>query len=454
MLNKILKNPCVLGAAGKMGRGISLLILQEVARIEAEETGEMGSGNYRLWLVDENLSGIDALKDYLRVNLTKYAEKNINQLRQFFLLNAKLVSNKEIIDYFVIHALEMVNYSTDSSKITASAVFEAIVEDVDIKCKILKSIALNNTHETVFFSNTSSIPIHILNEKAELGHRIVGFHFYNPPAVQKLVELIIPPQTPPFFVDVVHELTKRLQKNSVLSNDIAGFIGNGYFIREILFACERVHELSRMCSLREAIYMINRVTQDFLIRPMGIFQLMDYVGIDVCQRICQIMNTYLPGEFFQDPLIDQLVEEEIVGGQTPEGLQRDGFFQYKQQNIAGIYAPVEHIYYPLQGQSWVTQLDKQLGAFSQGHSSWKHMQRDPSSHEKLEPYLHHLMQSKTQGADLAKEFLFNLHAIAKNLVQQGVAQKIEDVDTVLKNGFFHLYGPGLPCLKLETVARE
>jgi|LakMenE01Jun11ns_1017448.scaffolds.fasta_scaffold9941441_2 3-hydroxyacyl-CoA dehydrogenase len=441
MLNELLKNVCVLGAAGKMGSGISLLLLQEMARLEAELTGAVGGGDYHLLLIDENPSGLDSLKPYLREHLKRYAEKNINVLRKYFVSNMQLVSNEEMIDYFVIQAMDLVHFDTDINKIkNVDLLFEAIVENVDIKSKVLETIAANSYKPTFFFSNTSSIPIHILNEKGHLKNRLAGFHFYNPPAVQKLVELIFPVGMEPALFSLSHELAKRLNKITVLSKDVAGFIGNGYFIREILFACEKVRELSRIVSLKDAIYMINRVTQDFLIRPMGIFQLIDYVGIDVCQHICQTMSQYLPNELFQDALIDQMLADEIRGGQYPDGSQRDGFFQYEGSNRTGIYAPLRHEYVILNEEGTKT-LDKQLGPFPEGHASWKVFQRDPHLKEKLKAYFHNLHQLNSSGAEWAREFLHQGSEICRNLVKQGVAQRLEDVETVLKNGFFHLYGP-------------
>jgi 3-hydroxyacyl-CoA dehydrogenase len=453
MLNENFKNISVIGAAGKMGSGISLLLLQEMARIEAEQTGAIGQGKFRLLLIDENFASLNNLKPYFRTHLLRYAEKNINKLRTYFKSNPTLISNKEVITYFVENTLNLILYDHNLDRMGhASLVFESVVEDVDIKCKVLEAAAKSVPKETLFFSNTSSIPIHILNTKSRLDNRIIGFHFYNPPAVQKLVELVIPRETVPLAANVATELANRLNKVIVRSQDIAGFIGNGHFIREIAFACKKVSELSRFYTLNEAIYAINRVTQDFLIRPMGIFQLMDYVGVDVCQKICRIMSTYLPGELFQEAFIDDLVSHGILGGQNSNGSQKNGIFQYDTHGRIAIYNPSEDTYSPLH-QPWVVEVDKRLGDFPAGHMGWKQMQQQLDYKEKLSLYFDHLMHSPTQGADLAKEFLINSHHIATNLVKQGVAKNMQDVDTILEMGFFHLYGPGSPCLHLEAASR-
>ncbi len=435
MLNEALKAVAVIGAGGKMGSGIALLLLQEMARLEAELTGAVGKAGYRLFLIDASPDALGRLLPYLRGQLTRYAERHIIALRNYFAENEKLVSNRDIVQAFVEGAMDTVRLDTENVKASrAQLVFEAIAEDIESKVQLYQTIATHAKFPPYFFSNTSSIPIHLLNDRAHLNHRLIGFHFYNPPAVQKLVELVIPSQTDLQFISLAKELGKRLDKKLVMAHDVAGFIGNGHLLREIMFACEKVHELSREYSLPEALTMINKVTQDFLIRPMGIFQLIDYIGIDICQAIGGIMNRFLPGELFQDALLDKMVADDILGGHTPEGAQKNGFFSY--EGGKSIYSLEEHAYVPLEAAC-----DKILGHFPEGHASWKHLQHDLKRNEKLENYFQNLNQSDTVGAALAQEFLQNSCKIAEQLVETGVAQSLDDVDTVLQLGFFHLYGP-------------
>lgn len=443
MLNEALKAVAVVGAGGKMGSGISLLLLQEMARLEAEQTGTVGK-SFRLFLIDANPDALSHLYPYLRTHLTRYAERSIIALRNYFADNESLVSNGEIIQAFVDGAIDSIRCDTEIAKAArATLVFEAIAEDIDSKVQLFKTIASQAKQPVYYLSNTSSIPIHILNERANLNHRIIGFHFYNPPAVQKLVELVVPPQTDPQMIALSQELGKRLDKHLVASHDIAGFIGNGHFLRETMYACEKVHAMSREYSLHEAIYMVNKVTQDFLIRPMGIFQLIDYVGIDICNHVGQIMNRFLPGELFQCNLIDKIISDDRLGGQNPDGSQKDGFFAYKGSKPTAIYSLEEHAYVPLDG----THCDKLLGPYPCDHASWKHLLNDPERDHKLSRYFQNMDQLTTLGAAMAQGFLQNSRQIAQLLVSKGVAQSLEDVDTVLKMGFFHLYGPNAPILE-------
>lgn len=450
-LDKALQNVSVIGAAGKMGKGIALVLLQEIALLEISKTGKIGSGKYSLHLIDSDDLSLANLRHYLRDHILKFAEKNINVLRNGFEKNLSLVSNKEIIETFVQGAMDIARFDTSLSQSKNSfLIFEAIIENVDAKVGLYKEIEEFGNKEGFFLTNTSSIPIQVLNEEANLKNRIIGFHFYNPPAVQKLVELIIPDNTEARLKVLANELGKTLHKTLVHSMDVAGFIGNGHFIREILFALSRVREISSSSSLLEAIYIVNRVTQDWLVRPMGIFQLIDFVGIDVCVKIGKVMQTYLPDFIFEEPLMDTMISEGKMGGLHPNGSQKNGFFQYDRHEPIGIYSPDEKIYFPFAEGVWSTKADFYLGKIPEQYVSWKNLQNNPKKNEALSLYFQALLSMNTPGADLSRSFLINSREIAQNLVKTGVAQKMEDVDTVLKNGFFHLYGADSPWLSQET----
>src|ERR1700692_2442300 len=97
LLDKLLHNVSVVGAAGKMGRGISLLLLQQMAKEEAAGSGAVGRGDYQLHLIDADAQGLDKLRHFLKMHLTKYAEGNINLLRRYFSQDELLVSNADMI---------------------------------------------------------------------------------------------------------------------------------------------------------------------------------------------------------------------------------------------------------------------------------------------------------------------------------------------------------------------
>lgn len=312
-----LQNVAVLGAAGKMGSGILLLAAVEMANLQLKpENKDM---TFSLHAVDVSNQALKGLIAYVRKQVTKIAEKSIVDLRKAYEGNEMLIENSDIIDQYVDDVVAVIRPTTRiESAYDALLVFEAVNESPDLKVKLLSQIEENNSNKPWYFTNTSSVPIHSLDERTNLNGRIIGFHFYNPPAVQKLVELIPSENTRKEVREFALKYAKALKKTVVPSNDIAGFIGNGHFMRDALFGIQEVERLSGHKSFVGSVYTINKVTQDFLVRPMGIFQLIDYVGIDVVRHILQVMNPHFD-ENLHSPLLDKLYDMGVKGGQNPDG---------------------------------------------------------------------------------------------------------------------------------------
>ncbi|MBN9377638.1 MAG: hypothetical protein BGO14_11115 [Chlamydiales bacterium 38-26] len=449
-LDEALENVAILGAGGKMGRGIALLLLQEMLKVELKKTGRTDSGQFHLYLIDSNPQCFSSLRTYLHKQLLKSAEKEINSLRQLYSQNPRLVSNEEIIQDYIRGALDHLYFDThvESAK-NATLIFEAILEDLETKVQVFRHIQEQGGKKRFYLTNTSSIPIHLLSEKAGLEGCLIGYHFYNPPAVQKLLEIIVPSEADPDLVDMAGDLAQRLKKIVVYADDVAGFIGNGHMIREIVFACKKVETLSLAHPYTESIYMVNRVTQDWLIRPMGIFQLIDYVGLDVCKHICSIMRTYLSDPNLTVPLLEQMLEKGCRGGQNADGSQKNGFFSYTKDGISGIYSLKDMKYISWSEAAWRHSCDELLGKLPQGYASWKSLHKEQYPEPSLKECLKNVLEDDTLGSKLAQEFLENSFLISRKLVDDHVAHSMHDIETVLKNGFYHLYGADISQLGIK-----
>lgn len=435
MLEKYLSDIAVLGAGGKMGSGITLVLLQDRVFNSLEKEGAITGFTVRA--MDVNSDALEGLRYYLKKQLSKVASKKLEKLRFYFKLN----NDEEIIQKFVDNSLNQVQFVTDLKELgTAKLIFEAIIESVEVKTKVYKELKEITHNQAFYLTNTSSIPISILDEQAQLEHRIIGFHFYNPPPVQKLVEVISSENTNPELVTLANELGKQLGKILVPSNDIAGFIGNGHFMRDLLFGLQLFDELRKEHGDAQSIWMINRVSQDFMIRPMGIFQLMDYVGLDVCQSILTIMRTYLKDDSLHHPVLDEMVARGVKGGQNPDGSQKNGFLQYDGRNIDGIYSLTDKQYVPLTDEL-NEKVNALLGPLPEKHLSWKEMLKNEDRHETLKQYFKNLKEMDTIGSKLAWRYLLRSRKIAEKLVEDNVANSADDVNNVLMYGFYHLYGP-------------
>ncbi|MCP4214395.1 MAG: 3-hydroxyacyl-CoA dehydrogenase family protein [bacterium] len=433
-----LENVTVLGAAGKMGSGILLLTAMEMADLSLMP--ENKDRNFTLNALDVCPKALSGLMKFIRVQVTKAAEKKTVALRKTYADNKGLVENGEIIEQYVFDVMNVIRPTTSlEAAYKSTLVFEAIKEDPALKVKILSLLDRNNEGKPWFFTNTSSIPISELDAKAELGGRVVGFHFYNPPAVQKLVELIKGEHTLDEVEEFAKAYAKKLRKKIVPSNDYAGFIGNGHFMRDALHGIHEVERLSADMSFAEAVYTINKVSQDYLIRPMGIFQLVDYVGLDVCQYIMSVMNPHLADENLHSELLDKYIGLDVKGGQFHDGSQKDGFLKYEKGRPSAIYDPEKKEYVAI--SEIQAACDERLGVMPEGYVPWKAVIGNPKKDEVFEAFFKNLNAMDTMGALLAKDYGKRSKEISLKLVADNVAQCEKDVNTVLLTGFYHSFGP-------------
>ncbi|MCK5840213.1 MAG: hypothetical protein KAG99_10205, partial [Bacteroidales bacterium] len=205
-----LQNVSVLGAAGKMGSGILLLTAVEMTDLSLKP--ENRDITFVLNAIDVSHKGLAGLMGFLRTQVQKLAEKKTVWLRAAYADREDLIENEDFITQYVFDVLSVVRpVTTMDSANDSTLIFEAISENKDLKVKLLSQIDKNNSNTPWFFTNTSSVPIHIIDEEAELGGRILGFHFYNPPAVQRLVELIVTSETDKEMEAFSREYAKKLK---------------------------------------------------------------------------------------------------------------------------------------------------------------------------------------------------------------------------------------------------
>lgn len=435
--NERLQNVAVLGAAGKMGSGILLLTAVHMADLSLQNKNK----TYVLYAIDVSDEALAGLNDYLRVQVRKIAEKKTIWLREVYADREDLIENFDIIDEYINHVLGIVRRVTAmEAAYKSNIVFEAVNENRALKVKLFTQIKENNK-DVWFFTNTSSVPIHLIDEEAGLEGKVIGFHFYNPPAVQRLVELIKTDNTKQEVVDFAYEYAKNLKKIVVPSNDFAGFIGNGHFMRDGLHGIAEAEKLAneKNIPLYQAIYMINKITQEYLIRPMGIFQLMDYVGIDVMQFILNVMNPFVPDEELHSDLLDKMMSQNVKGGQFSSGAQKDGFLKYEKGKPVAIWDVDNKEYVDI--NTFKEKADDMLGTLPETVVPWKATLKMKNKEEVFSKFYTDLKAMKTLGATIAMRYGKRSKAIGEKLVSDKVANNADDVNTVMLTGFYHAYGP-------------
>ena len=434
-----LQNVTVLGAAGKMGSGILLLTAVEMADLSLQP--ENKNKTFVLNAVDVSDEALHGLMGYLRTQVRKVAEKKTVALRAMYADRADLIENYHVIDEYIFDVMNIVRpVNAMEVAYNSNIVFEAIKEDPALKVKIFKQINENSNVEPWFFTNTSSIPITELDEKAGLNGNVVGFHFYNPPAIQRLVELIRAKNTKDEVNDFALAYAKKLRKIIVPSSDIAGFIGNGHFMRDALYGMKEAERMADdFGGYVNSVYAINKVTQDFLVRPMGIFQLIDYVGVEVCSYIMSVMNPKLDNEDLHSTLLDKMVSQGITGGQYSSGAQKDGFLKYEKGRPVAIWDVNTKAYVDIAGFS--AGVDAKLGAMPASMKPWKAVNFSKKKDASLETIFTEMNGLDSKGAEIAKAYNKRSNEIGRLLVDSGVAANDADVNTVMLTGFFHAYGP-------------
>jgi len=432
------ENVTVMGAAGKMGSGILLLTAIEMAdmSLKPENKGKP----FLLYALDISQTALSGLMKYMQAQILKAAEKKAVALRNVYAERRDLIENSDIINQYVADVMSIIRpVTTLESAYESTLIFEAASENPELKIKLFSQINQNNKKQPWFFTNTSSIPIGYLDKEAKLEGRVLGVHFYNPPAVQKLVEVIKAKTTKPELAEFATQFIKNLRKIEVPSNDFAGFIGNGHFMRDALHGMSEAQKLAKEMSFVESVYTMNKISQDYLIRPMGIFQLIDYVGIDVCQYIMKVMAPHVKDETIHSPLLDRFMELGVKGGQNHDGSQKDGFLKYEKGKVVGIYDPDKKQYIAV--AEFTTKCDERLGVLPKSILPWKAIVGNPNKEEIFRNYFAELKSMNTFGAELAKKYALWSKTIGQKLVMDNVAFTEKDVNTVLLTGFFHAYGP-------------
>lgn len=179
-------------------------------------------------------------------------------------------------------------------------VIEAVFEDLGLKHKMVKDIEENCNEDTIFASNTSSLPIADIAKGAKRPENVIGMHFFSPVEKMQLVEVIVTPQTSPEVTASVVELSKKMKKHTIVVGDGAGF----YTSRVVGAFCS---EAVRVLYDGGAIEDIDKAVKGSGF-PVGPMILIDEVGLDVVSKVMKIMMKAFPGRFEAPDGWEELIE--------------------------------------------------------------------------------------------------------------------------------------------------
>ncbi len=197
----------------------------------------------------------------------------------------------------------------------ADIVVEAVVENLDVKRKVLAELEPHLGERAVFASNTSSIPISEIAAHALRPERVVGMHFFNPVHRMPLIEIIAGRRTSPEAVATVHALAIRMGKTPVIVEDSPGFLVNRVLTLYLFEALIFLQEGVRMQAVDAAMKAFGM--------PMGPFELMDQVGLDTAAHVGDVLQQAF-GERIgaRESILHRMVEQERLGAKNGKGFYR------------------------------------------------------------------------------------------------------------------------------------
>ena len=203
-------------------------------------------------------------------------------------------------------------------------VVEAATENIELKLNIFKELNAICSEKTILASNTSSISITKIASVTDRPEMVIGMHFMNPVPIMKLVEIIRGYDTSDEVTDRIMELSKKLNKVPVEVNDYPGFIANRILMPMLNEA---------ICSLYEGVagvYEIDTVMKLGMAHPMGPLQLADFIGLDVCLSILNVLyDGFGNPKYAPCPLLVNMVTAGKLGVKSGEG-----FYDYSESRKA------------------------------------------------------------------------------------------------------------------------
>jgi len=238
----------------------------------------------------------------------------------------RMLSKEKITEEDKKSTLGNITTHTDISEGVAKAdlVVEAATENTELKLKIFRHLDKATSENTILASNTSSISITQIAANVSNPERVIGMHFMNPVPVMKLVEIIRGYNTSDEVTNKIMDLSEKLKKVPVEVNDYPGFVANRILMPMINEAIETLYNGVA------GVYEIDTVMKLGMAHPMGPLQLADFIGLDVCHSILEVMyDGFKNPKYAPCPLLTNMVRAGKIGVKSGEG-----FYDYAESRKA------------------------------------------------------------------------------------------------------------------------
>jgi|TARA_B110000881_G_C18605137_1_gene539053 3-hydroxybutyryl-CoA dehydrogenase len=283
-----MKNITIIGA-GTMGNGIAHTFAQN---------------NYNVTIVDISQVNLDKAITTITKNLDR------------------MLAKEKITNDDKLKTLNNIMTSTNLNKAVENSdlVVEAATENIDLKLKIFKQLDKICLEHTILATNTSSISITQIAKETNRADKVIGMHFMNPVPIMKLVEVIRGRKTSDDITNKIMELSKSLGKIPVEVNDAPGFVANRILMPMINEAIFTLHE--NVSGVEE----IDTVMILGMSHPMGPLHLADFIGLDVCLSILEVMHDGFSNDKYKAcSLLVEMVNKGNLGIKSGKG-----FYDYSK----------------------------------------------------------------------------------------------------------------------------
>jgi 3-hydroxybutyryl-CoA dehydrogenase len=286
----MIKKISVIGA-GTMGNGIAHVFAQN---------------NFEVNIIDVNAEQLEKALQTISKNLDRQVTKGLISDEQ----KKQSLAN--------ISTFTKINEGVQD----ADLVIEAATENIELKLKIFKTLDEAAPASAILATNTSSISITKIAAATKRGEKVIGMHFMNPVPVMKLVEIINGFTTDVAVTETIINLSKQISKVPCVVNDYPGFIANKILMPMINEAISSLYE--GIAGVEE----IDTIMKLGMAHPMGPLQLADFIGLDVCLYILQVLHEGFGNpKYAACPLLINMVNAGRLGIKTGEG-----FYTYTPGN--------------------------------------------------------------------------------------------------------------------------
>lgn len=319
-------------------------MMSTINQITVIGSGVMGHGiaqisamaGYEVVIRDIQQSFLDKAMEKINWSVNKLAEKKkINQTEA-----EKIISR--------IHPIVDIQQSLKNSEL----IIEAVPEDLRLKHKVYQELDKYADKDVIFGSNTSTLPISEISSFTSRPNRFIGLHFFNPPQLMKLVEVIPGDKTDKQITDLVINFVSKIGKIPILcKKDVPGFIVNRIFIPLVH---EAMYSLDRS---KSSLVEVDSASKYKMALPMGIFELADYTGLDVIHKATNEMYSRDKKVVFPHPKIQELFENKELGQKTGKGFylyQGDNYERIQlTEELAEKFDPISLVSVAVNNASWL-----------------------------------------------------------------------------------------------------